>query len=551
MKTKQNNKVVIIDGSSILTDAYYKNMPEELSKAKTEEEKEEAFKLLEKNENGQYIGAIRGLFATIFDAVDKLNPTHITVVWGASRKNNIRKEIYPSYKSDMNTMDEPLREQFKTAQVLLSPLVKQFTSSKYEAIDLAGTIADKLKSKAEVSILARNNNYLQLVDIATVYMKTSSAEKLIEENSLDASIIPNGYFKYTKDTLKYVKDLEPIQVLGFNALIGNTSSKVPGVKGVGATTALPVIKKFSTIENLYYQIENLSNSELISIWKDIGVRNPTKKLIENKENAFISNKLLSIIKDVYVEDEDINDIQNVITLDRAAIELSKIGLLSELYVSGTNESIKPVNLFDLISFEGTTNIKPTFNNKIASFSSLELNSDYNLENEFVSLSTIENSDKDFYSIKVSSPSILLSNDWDYIDYEEDYSEDEYYSDSDEYSEDYQSLEDDYIDDAGVNCEVEIVTAKTKGSTTDNKGTNIEDNNETISLIETIIIKKYRCNCCNNIFQITSDTQVNFCIHCGSKNSSNKDIKIDNLEDTGMKIDDIKINNNIESVMEYI
>lgn len=535
---KRKKIVAIIDALSILVDAYYSSIPEALAKAKTQEEREEAFKLLETDENGRYIGAIRGLFCAIFDAVDKLNPTHLTVVWGTSRKTNIRKDIYANYKADANNMDEPLRQQIKTAQILLSSLVKQFTSNKYEAIDLAGTIADKLKDKAEIHILARNNNYLQLTDIATVYIKTPMAERLIEEHNLDTNTIPNSFFKYTKETLKYVKDLEPQQVLGFNALVGNPSSGIPGVKGVGATTALPVIKKYSTINNLYSQIENSTIEELVAIWKSIGVRNPTSKLLQGKENALISEKLLSICKDVYVEDNELDDIENKITLDKAATELSKIGLLSEFYVTEINESIKAKNLLELIHLDGTTNIKPT-SLKSSKFSSLELPSNYSIEDELLSSSNIKNSEKDFYSIQVSTPSIFLNNDWDYVDYEEDYSDSEdYYCEPDEDVFDN-------IDDGGLYCEVETISTKI------NEKTREENNNQTISLLETIITKRYKCNCCNQIFELNGNTTVNFCVHCGSKNSSNEKNLIDNLEDTGLTMDDIRINKDIESVMEYI
>lgn len=547
MRNKEKITVAVVDATYVLTEAYYKGLPEEVLKAKSEEEKIEAYKLLEKNSDGKYIGAIRGLFSVIFDAVDRLNPTHITVVWGTSRKSNVRKEIYPNYKADTNGMDEPLREQFKTAQVLLAPLVKQFTSNKYEAIDLAGTIANNLKDRAEVNILAGNSNYLQLADISNVYLKTSIADRLIEEYGLNTEELPKGFFKYNESNIKYVKDLDADQILHFNSLVGVPSSGIPGVKGVGATTALPLVKHFGTIDNLYKVLENRDAKELTSVWKTINVRNPYNKLIANKENAFISKRLLTINKEVYIDTEEFNGMENTITLDKVANELSKVGLLSEIYVSGINESIKATNFLDLISFEGTTSIRPVKNN-FGKFTSLELPTDYNIESELLSSADIEDNEKDFYSLKVSAPSILLNNDWDYIKYEDDY-------DNDDYDDDYEERhyeEDDFddIDDGGVNCEVETVLAKTKSASENQENAN-QNNNEVISLIETIIIKKYKCNSCNNVFELSGSTPVNFCVYCGSKNSSNKEQLIDNLEDTGMKIDDIKINSDIESVMEYI
>ena len=118
----EKNNIVIIDGTSILVDAYYNSLTDELLRCKTSTEREQFFDKLEKNRNGKYIGAVRGLFSVILDAVDKMNPTHLAIVWGTSRKSNIRKKIYSGYKSDDNHMDQPLREQFKTSQILLSPI---------------------------------------------------------------------------------------------------------------------------------------------------------------------------------------------------------------------------------------------------------------------------------------------------------------------------------------------------------------------------------------------------------------------------------------------
>lgn len=537
MKKNNENKVVIIDGTSILTDAYYNTLPESVIKAKTEEEKEEAFKDLEKDSNGRYIGAIRGLFSVIFETVDILNPTHITIVWGTSRKSNIRKEIYPLYKSDSNTMDEPLREQFNTAKILLAPLVKQFTSNKYEAIDLAGTIADKLKDKAEINILARNTNYLQLADIANVYLKTSSAGRLIEEYELNADELPKGFFKYNESNIKYVKDLDAEDILHFNSLVGVPSSGIPGVKGVGATTALAIVKHFGTIDHLYEVLGNRSSEELIHVWKTIKVRNPYTKLMANKENAFISKSLLTINKDVYIDTNELENTNNTLTLEKVSKQLIKVGLLSPLYSEGVNSTLRASVFTDLLNVSGTVNVEPVISNKDSNFIALNCLDDI-MTNDTLSTVSISDKDEDCYSIQINcDDDYEVDSNWE----DEEYEDDRYYGCNEVY---------DNIDDGGVDCETEVILSR------ENKHQENTISQENITLLETIVIKKYKCNCCNNIFELRSDININFCVYCGTPREAKKEDNkveslIDNLEDTGLKLQDIKINRNIESVMEYI
>lgn len=527
----KNNKVVIIDGTALIVDAYFNSMPEELAKAQTIEEKIEAFDALEKNCNGKYIGAVRGLFSVILDTVDRINPTHIAVVWGTSRKSNIRKEIYGGYKSDNSAMDEPLREQFKTAQALLAPLVKQFTSNKYEAIDLAGTLADKFKDKAQVTIVARNNNYLQLCDIADVCIKTPRAESLIEKYCLNSGEIPTGFFKYNKDTVKYVKDLEPSQILGYNALVGVPSSGVPGVKGVGAATALPIIKKYSTIDNLYNDIDNIEYNELQSMWKELGLRNNINKLANDRDNAFISRDLLKINKDVFVNNEDLEGIQNSLTFKSVARELNKVGLLIRMPVGVTVEDNSHIRFRDLLE---DTDIN-SFDDTSIPFGAVQESGNIiglRGEEEYIDTLDVEfmESEEDCYILKavgnisVDDNSLDLDDCWDTINYDDDY----YGDDSED--------EDDYIDEGGEYCEFETVSQNYH---------NIDLNYEpSISLVETIVIKKYKCNVCGNVFTLQGDVNVKFCVCCGNPQSNNVEPRIDNLETTGCNLDDIKIKENL-------
>lgn len=509
---KNNNVVMVVDGTSMLVDAYQESCPDGLKNAKTLEEKESLYHLLEKASNGRYIGAVRGLFATILEAVDKINPTHIAVVWGTSRKSNCRKEIYSGYKADDSQMDEPLREQFRTAQAMLMPLIKQFTSNSFEAIDLAGTIANKLYDKAEIHILARNGNYLQLADISNVYLKTSRAQSMNTQFAIDDSAIPVGFFKYNKDMVKYVKELEPHQILGFNAIVGNPSSGIPGVKGVGATTAKPLISRFSTIDKIYEAIENIDSSELASIFKSIGIRNPVNKLIQGKEMAFISRDLYEINRDVFVDGNDLEDLNNILTVESVSRELNRVGLLtgyiSNAYSLGSQFSYRAL-LEDLNI--GTSESETPFISNSTSTVELGLRGEEEELEDSLDDNFMEYDGDGCYVIRRSDDSV-----GNYDECEEEY----------DYEDDNQD-----IDDGGDYYDFEVVT-----ESQNNEINTLKE--DTISLVDSFVVNKYRCNHCEADFVLLGSADVKFCPNCGIRQESRIEINIDNLEESGCDLNSI-------------
>lgn len=510
---KKGKIILLIDGTSMLVNAYKESCPAEVINAKGMEEKEKAFELLEKNEDGLYIGAVRGLFSTILDAIDKINPTHIVVVWGTSRKTNIRKEFYLGYKADDNSMDEPLKKQFKTAQVLLSPLVKQYTSKKYEAIDLIATISKKFYKEADIKILARNSNYLQLASIADVYIKSSKANELNEEFEVNLDTVPLECFKYDSRNISIVKGLEANEIVEFNALVGSSSSGIPGVKGVGSVTALPLIKKYHKLENIYGAIDSCDNKELARIWKDsLGIRNPINKLILDRENAFISRKLCTAIDDVIGVDDNLECYSKFITRDNTAKELKRVGLLSRHIWRGESEILSSlVEHLDISSNDGE---------QIPFFEGLNIDCEYYDNIETCSYETtvapiIEDVD-------CSSLEFLPSDDFSDEDYMEEVGME--YEDNYEYDIEESANNREYLD-----------------NTLDNS-----NKVNSLTLIETLVIKKYLCNYCGNVMTVVGDSTPKFCIECGKKQEVFQDkAYIDNLEDTNCTLKDIERRKNIK------
>lgn len=261
-------KLLIIDGSSLLSTSFYATATAYLM-AKTDEDKEKALTRLMKTSDGRYTNGVFPFMRTLLSLIKKNQPTHLAVVWDVSRQT-FRQEIAGgTYKGTRKATPHPLKEQFISTQNLLQGIVPQFLSEKddeevYEADDFAGSLAKRFQNEISVFLHTKDEDYLQLVDTNTrVWLGSSKADKMFEDLGLNRQEfnVPDGFFEFTLSTLKDIKGLEPYQIVEYKALCGDTSDNIPGVKGVGEKAVIPLLQEYGNIESIYDTIENLSSKE--------------------------------------------------------------------------------------------------------------------------------------------------------------------------------------------------------------------------------------------------------------------------------------------------
>ena len=261
-------KLLIIDGSSLLSTSFYATATAYLM-AKTDEDKEKALTRLMKTSDGRYTNGVFPFMRTLLSLIKKNQPTHLAVVWDVSRQT-FRQEIAGgTYKGTRKATPHPLKEQFISTQNLLQGIVPQFLSEKddeevYEADDFAGSLAKRFQNEIPVFLHTKDEDYLQLVDTNTrVWLGSSKADKIFEDLGLNRQEfnVPDGFFEFTLSTLKDIKGLEPYQIVEYKALCGDTSDNIPGVKGVGEKAVIPLLQEYGTIEAIYETIENLNAKE--------------------------------------------------------------------------------------------------------------------------------------------------------------------------------------------------------------------------------------------------------------------------------------------------
>lgn len=312
--------LLLIDGSSLLTTSFFGNVPMPYKMAKTEEDYAKALpKLLQKD--GVFTNGVYGMMKTLLKIIRNQKPTHVAIAWDLSR-NTFRRELYPEYKANRSETRPELKMQFPLAQEVLKEMgIPQFVLDRYEADDIIGTLSHKFSEEMPVFIYTKDQDALQLVnERVRLWLITTKAEEMYKGLGLKAKElnVPDGAFEFTPMYVKEFYGLDPIQIIDKKAIEGDTSDNIPGIKGVGEKSVVPLLQEFGTVEGIYDFIETNSEADIKAMLKSLGIaKSPVKKLLEEsdtqlvgKASALLSKKLATIVKNIEeVQSVSLEDLQ--------------------------------------------------------------------------------------------------------------------------------------------------------------------------------------------------------------------------------------------------
>ena len=302
--------LMLIDGSSLLSTCYYGTLPNEIRFEKDPERQKMLYPKILHDANGRYTNGMYAMLKILRKIMEKQAPSHIAFAFDKTRET-FRRDLYPEYKAQRKPTPEPLREQFVQMESLLAKIgCHVYISKKYEADDLLGSLAEKYKCEIPVHILTKDRDYLQLVDqnvrLWLLEKDQETADALNETYSGVygdmKGLIPDKCFEVTPDKCLEEFGVRPEQIPDLKGLQGDTSDNIPGVKGVMAP-AVPLLKEYGSIENLYDSIESCAGKteekELNAFWKELGIaRSPLNALRKGKESAFLSKRLATIVRSI-------------------------------------------------------------------------------------------------------------------------------------------------------------------------------------------------------------------------------------------------------------
>jgi len=294
------NKLVLIDGSSLLSTSFFGNVPREFYSAKTDEQRANAMAKVMKTSTGVFTNGVYTMSKVLLRIIEKQKPTHMAIAWDVNRASLNRKKKYDGYKSNRKDTAPELGAQFGLMQEVLKEMnIPQFKLEGHEADDIIGTFSTHFEDEIPVYILTKDQDALQLVTEKTrVWLTTSKAKEYYQERGLDpkALPIPDGVFEYTPLTFEEIYGLKPIQIIDMKALEGDSSDNIPGVAGVGPTSVLPLLQEYGDLETIYDVIEHTPEEELKTFFKEeLGIKqSPIAKLLK-KSNAEMAEEVQNLL----------------------------------------------------------------------------------------------------------------------------------------------------------------------------------------------------------------------------------------------------------------
>ena len=249
--------------------------------------------------SGQEVRGAYGFLNTLIKTIREWEPTHIALTFDTP-KPTFRHEQYSEYKSNRTKSEPELIQQFPIVKEIADAFdISVFELPGYEADDLIGTISlNAEQNEINTYILTGDSDTLQLVSNNTkVIMHTGSQnQKLYDEIAV----------------IERYDGIKPNQQIDIKGLQGDTSDNIPGVPGIGAKTAIKLIKDYSSIENLYDNINDVTPERI-------------RILLENHKTEAMQSKYLATIVRTVPLKIDFNK------LKIGELDLSKVGTVLKKY----------------------------------------------------------------------------------------------------------------------------------------------------------------------------------------------------------------------------
>ena len=297
MTSEQQAPLILVDGSSYLYRAFHALPPLTAS-------------------NGQPTGAVRGVVSMLRKMQADFKDSDIVVVFDAKGKT-FRDEMFAEYKSHRPPMPDELRAQIEPLHQCIQAMgLPMIVHPGVEADDVIGTLAVQAEAKGESVIISTGDKDMaQLVSERVTLMNTMS-------NTV-----------YDRDGVVEKFGVPPERIIDYLAIIGDTSDNIPGVPGVGPKSAVPMLQEIGGLDAIYADPEAIRELEFR------GAKKMPEKMLEHKDQAYLSYKLATIKLDVELDAEIglTNSAPNAEALHQLFTELEFKSWINELE-SGTGNS---------------------------------------------------------------------------------------------------------------------------------------------------------------------------------------------------------------------
>jgi len=223
-----------------------------------------------RNSKGQLVSVLHGYWGAILRIIKVHKPEYFAIVKDVSRRN-FRHEIYPEYKATRSPMPPEMAEQMVYLNEFLEksgiPILER---EGFEADDIMAAVAKVAAEKnCFVFLVTKDKDMAQVVDEKIHLYPIEKGAKGVD---------------FGVEQVKKKFGVEPWQMRDYLSLAGDSSDNIPGVKKIGPKTAIELLEKYGSLENIYENLNELPQTR--------------RAILEaGKENAFLSRKLVALRSD--------------------------------------------------------------------------------------------------------------------------------------------------------------------------------------------------------------------------------------------------------------
>jgi DNA polymerase-1 len=257
-----------------------------------------------RNSRGQNVSALFGLARTLTALIDEgaparaadgtvqvQKPFRLAAAFD-SRVPTFRHKLYAEYKATRQKAPDDLHSQVPLVEEVLAALgIPALRMDGYEADDIIATLAMRCRAEGrDCYILSSDKDLLQLVCGADKSAKGGAVYQLRPQKAAGGGTAGAGmagtiaglpYGLTGPAEVKAEWGVPPEKVLDLLSLTGDSSDNVPGVKGVGEKTAVKLMARYGSLDEIYKNIAGIEGA--------VG-----KKLVEGKESAYFARKLITL-----------------------------------------------------------------------------------------------------------------------------------------------------------------------------------------------------------------------------------------------------------------
>jgi DNA polymerase-1 len=223
-----------------------------------------------KNKDGFPTGLLTG-FTNFISTLQKEHDSDYIIFAIDTKGPTFRNEIDPNYKANRSAPPPELTMQLPVAIEWIDKMgYKTLGMEGFEADDMIATVTHLAKDKGyNVRVVSHDKDLYQLIDDSRVVIVDAIKRKSVDEDAC--------YEKY---------GVTPEQFIDYQSILGDSADNVPGVKGIGKVGAEKLLKQYGTLDKIYENIDEIKGAT-------------QKKLIESKEQAYMSKELVTLKKDVF------------------------------------------------------------------------------------------------------------------------------------------------------------------------------------------------------------------------------------------------------------